>query len=111
MSSSGEILYHKGRGGGKVVSVLISYFNKGSSNPAEIYNFSVKLCLKRTKIYKKRPGLAHLKKYYIIRELLKIIKCEEKLFLKNGPNPASFCSIHNANLTINDKSIDGMAGT
>ena len=52
-----------GRGGGQVVSVLAFYSDNPSSNPAEVYNFSVKLLLKRTKIKtKKRPGLAHLKK-------------------------------------------------
>ena len=48
-----------GRGGGQVVSVLAFYSDDPSSNPAEVYNFSVKLLLKRTKINKKRPGLAH----------------------------------------------------
>ena len=48
-----------GCGGGKVVSVLAFYSDNPSSNPAEVYNFSVKLLLKRTKINKKRPGLAH----------------------------------------------------
>ena len=49
-----------GRGGGQVVSVLAFYSDNPSSNPAEVYNFSVKLLLKRTKIKtKKRPGLAH----------------------------------------------------
>ena len=51
-----------GRGGGLVVSVLAFYSDDPSSIPAEVYNFSVKLLLKRTKINKKRPGLAHLKK-------------------------------------------------
>ena len=46
-------------GGGQVVSVLVFYSDNLSSNPAEVYNFSVKLLLKRTKINKKRPGLAH----------------------------------------------------
>ena len=45
-----------------MVSVLAFYSDDPSSNPAEVYNFSVKLLLKRTKINKKRPGLAHLKK-------------------------------------------------
>ena len=45
----------KGRGGGQVVSVLAFYSNILSSNPAEVYNSSVKLCLKKTK---KRLGLA-----------------------------------------------------
>ena len=42
-----------------MVSVLAFYSDDPSSNPAEVYNFSVKLLLKRTKINKKRPGLAH----------------------------------------------------
>ena len=36
-----------------MVSVLAFYSDDPSSNPAEIYNFSVKLLLKRTKINKK----------------------------------------------------------
>ena len=47
-----------GRGGGQSVSVLAFYSDDPSSNPAEVYNFSVKFLLKRTKINKKRPGLA-----------------------------------------------------
>ena len=47
------------RGGGQVVSVLAFHSDDLSSNPAEVYNFSVKLYLKRTKINKKRLGLAH----------------------------------------------------
>ena len=43
-----------GRGGGKVVSVLI-YSGVPGLNPVEVYNYSVKLLLKRTKINKKRP--------------------------------------------------------
>ena len=49
---------NKGCGGGLVVSVLAFYSDDPSSIPAEVYNFSVKLLLKRTKINKKRPGLA-----------------------------------------------------
>ena len=52
----------RGRGGGQVLSVLAFYSDDPSSNPTEVYNFSVKLLMKRTKINKKRPGLAHLKK-------------------------------------------------
>ena len=48
-----------GRGGGQVVSALAFYSDDPSSNPTEVYNFSVKLLLKRTKINKKMPGLAH----------------------------------------------------
>ena len=46
-----------GRGGGQVVSVLAFYSDDPSSNPAEVYNFSVKLLLKRTKINKKEAGV------------------------------------------------------
>ena len=51
-----------GLGGGQVVSVLAFYSDDPSSNPAEVYNFSVKLLLKRMKKKKQRPGLAHFKK-------------------------------------------------
>ena len=49
-----------------MVSVLAFYSDNPSSNPAEVYNFSVKLLLKRTKINKKRPGLAHFKKKVLL---------------------------------------------
>ena len=52
----------KGRGGGLVVSVLAFYSDDPSSIPAEVYNFFCKILLKRTKINKKRPGLAHFLK-------------------------------------------------
>ena len=48
-----------GRGGGQVVSVLAFYSDDPSSHPTEALSFSIILCLKRTKINKKRPGLAH----------------------------------------------------
>ena len=44
-----------GSGGGQVVSVLAFYSDDPSSNPVEVYNFSVKLYLKRTK-KQKQPG-------------------------------------------------------
>ena len=40
-----------------MVSVLTFYSDDPSSNPAEVYNFSVKLLLKRTKINKKEAGV------------------------------------------------------
>ena len=49
--------YLWGCGGGQVVSVLAFYSDDLSSNPAEVYNFSVKLLLKRTKINKKEAGV------------------------------------------------------
>ena len=46
-----------------MVSVLAFYSDDQSSNPAEsLQVFSVKFCLKRTKMNKKRPGLAHFLK-------------------------------------------------
>ena len=59
-----KVLLAMGPGGGQVVSMPAFYSDDPSSNPAEVYNFSVKLFLKRTKINKKRPGLAHLKKKF-----------------------------------------------
>ena len=44
-----------------MVSVLAFYSNDPSSNPVEAYTFSVKLCLERTKINKKMPGLTQKK--------------------------------------------------
>ena len=40
-------------------SMRTFYSDEVSSNPAEVYNFSVKFLLKRRNINKKRPGLAH----------------------------------------------------
>ena len=55
----------KGCGGDQVVSVLTFYSDDPSSNPAEVYNFPVKLLLKRTKINKKEAGfLFFLKKNF-----------------------------------------------
>ena len=48
-----------GRGGGRVVSVLVLYSDDLSSNPTEANNFSVNLLLNRMKINKKRSGLDH----------------------------------------------------
>ena len=46
-----------GLGGGQVVSVLAFYSDDPSSNPAEVYNFSVKFLLKRMKINKTEAGV------------------------------------------------------
>ena len=48
-----------GRGGGLVVSMLAFYSDDPSSIPAEVYNFYVKLLMKRMKIIKKRLRLVH----------------------------------------------------
>ena len=55
-----------GRGGGQVVSMLALYSDDLSSNPAEVLDFSVELCLKRTKINKKEAGVGPFFKKQII---------------------------------------------
>ena len=51
--------------------MLAFYSDDQSSNPDEAYSFSVKLCLKRTKINEKRPWLAHIfKKHLLIQDCL-----------------------------------------
>ena len=47
-----------------MVSVLAFYSDDPSSNPDEVYNFSVKFLLKRTKINKKEAGVGPFKKKY-----------------------------------------------
>ena len=44
---------------GLVVSELAFFSDNPCLNPAKVYNLSVKLFLKRTKINKKTPGLVH----------------------------------------------------
>ena len=70
-----------------MVSVLAFYSDDPSSIPAEVYNFSVKLLLKRTKINKKRPGLAHFLKNIenetaklLINDVLVLNCCKTKLY-------------------------------
>ena len=53
-----------GRSGGQVVSEIGFYSDDPSSNPAEVYSFSVILCLKRTKINEKETGVGSLFKKY-----------------------------------------------
>ena len=48
-----------------MVSVLAFYSDDLSSNPAEVYNFSVKLLLKRTKINKKEAGVGPFLKKHV----------------------------------------------
>ena len=48
---------------GVVVCVLAHYFDNLCLNPAKLYNLSVQLLLKRTKINKKRPEFGHLQRY------------------------------------------------
>ena len=43
-----------GRGGGQVVSVLAFYSDDPSSNPAEVYNFSVKIIIEKNENKQKR---------------------------------------------------------
>ena len=42
-----------------MVSVLAFCSDDQGSNPAEVYNFSVKLLFKRTKINKEEAGVGH----------------------------------------------------
>ena len=55
------MIYHLGRGGGQVVSMLPFYSDDKSSNPAEAYIFSVKFVFEKNESKQKRPGMDHLK--------------------------------------------------
>ena len=62
-----------GRGGGLVVSALAFYTDDPSLN-AGYLNFMYK----KTKIYQKRPGLAHLKKIHSLHNSNSLL--DKKLF-------------------------------
>ena len=50
-------MFYKGRTGSQVVSVLAFYSDDPSSNPAEAYSFSVKICVwKERKLTKRGRG-------------------------------------------------------
>ena len=49
-----KVLFKSGRGGGQVVSVLAFYSDDPSSNPAEVYNFSVKIVIEKNENKQKR---------------------------------------------------------
>ena len=51
-----------------MVSVLASDSEDTGSNPTVVYIYTVKLLLKRTKMNKKRPGLAHLKNPFSVNQ-------------------------------------------
>ena len=62
----GETKYILCHSGGQVVSMLAFHSNNPSSNPPDAYSFFCKkLCLKRSKLCKKRPGLVHFLKKQI----------------------------------------------
>ena len=46
-----------GRGGGQVVSMLALYSDDPSSNPAEVYNFSVKIVIEKNENKQKEAGV------------------------------------------------------
>ena len=46
-------------------ALVVVYSNDLSSNPVEVYSFYSVKCLKRTKINKKRLGMAHFLETYI----------------------------------------------
>ena len=81
---AGQQVCFMGRGGGQVVNVLAFNSDDPSSNPAEPYIYSVKCCLKRTKINKKRPVLVYLKTqvcFIYTLSLLKGKKCVSNITL------------------------------
>ena len=47
-------IFFSGRGGGQVVSMLAFYSDDPSSNPADIYSFSVKFVFEKNKNKQKR---------------------------------------------------------
>ena len=47
-------IFFSGRGGGQVVSMLAVYSDDPSSNPADIYSFSVKFVFEKNKNKQKR---------------------------------------------------------
>ena len=62
--------------------MLAFYPDDLSSNPTEVYNFSVKLYLKSTKINKKRPGLAHsFKKLMFLLYIITTAYCIDRIQL------------------------------
>ena len=80
---------------GQVVNVLAFDSYNPSSNPAKVYNISVKLLLNRTETNKKRPGWP-IKTFYGFRDfnqvqshfLLKTIsRAEDRLTFENNSQP------------------------
>ena len=63
------------RGGGIVVSMIAFYSYDSSSNLPDTFIFSVKCCLKRTKM---SPGLANLKEKKKGQQLKKIVSLVSK---------------------------------
>ena len=62
-----------GRGGGQVVSVLVIYSDNPNSNPANAYNFSVKLVFEKNKNKQKRGrGWPILKKRALLLSNIKL---------------------------------------
>ena len=98
--------HHKiGRGGGQVVSSLAFYSDDPSLNHAEVYNFSVKLLLKRTKINKKRPGLTHFFKKITANLIFKFLKFTlsnkiKALFYFFLPRICGYIMIHSSFLLL-----------
>ena len=48
-----------GRGGGQVVTVHAFYSDNPSSNPADVYSFSVKYVFEKNENYQNQNGFAH----------------------------------------------------
>ena len=51
-----------GRGGGQVVTVHAFYSDNPSSNPADVYSFSVQYVFEKNENYQNQNGLAHFSK-------------------------------------------------
>ena len=69
-----------------MVSVLAFYSDDPSLNPAEVYNFSVKLLLKRTKINKEEAGVGPFFK--------------KKIYIKTISSFGNYCKLYHLSGTI-----------
>ena len=56
-----------GRGGGQVVSVFAFYSDDPSSNPADVYSFSVKFVFEKNENKQKEAGLAHFLRIIVLK--------------------------------------------
>ena len=56
-----------------MVSMLAFYSDDPSSNPADVYNFSVKFVFEKNENIQKEVGLAHLKSSLLIQLRLNLL--------------------------------------
>ena len=69
-----------GSGGGQVLRVLAFYFNDPSSNPAEVYNFSVKLNLEKNENKQKEAGVGPFKKNILAKVRTNLASYNRRLY-------------------------------